>query len=205
MAGSFPLTTGFTTLDFTSNTNTRVSVSVSGKTQRLQTGSQNWSFSLRSPKKDRADAMVDYAFLVTQNGQAESFTIVPPVISNARGTASGTPVVENATSTDPLLSLAAGSKNVGVKSASGTLKKGDLIKFSNHDKVYMVTEDCNMDGSSVNQLSFYPPLTTALTGGGQTITYDNVPFKVHLTGDNIKIATTTDGKFQYEFKVNEEI
>ena len=88
MAGTFPLTTGFTTLDFTSNTNTRTSVSVSGKTQRLQTGSQYWSFSLRSPKKDRADAMVDYAFLVTQNGQAESFTIVPPVITDARGNAS---------------------------------------------------------------------------------------------------------------------
>ena len=157
MAGTFPSTAGFQTLDFTSNTNTRVSVSVSGKTQRLQTGSQYWSFSLKSPKKDREDVLNDYAFLVTQNGQTESFTIVPPVISNARGTASGTPVVENATSTDPLLSLAAGSKNVGIKDASGTLKKGDLFKFSNHDKVYMVTEDCNMDGSSVNQLTFFPP------------------------------------------------
>ena len=205
MAGTFPLTTGFTTLDFTSNTNTRTSVSVSGKTQRLQTGSQYWSFSLRSPKKDRADAMVDYAFLVTQNGQAESFTIVPPVITDARGNASSTVSVANHTSVSPAMSLAAGSKNIGVTGGSGILKKGDLIKFSNHDKVYMVTEDCNMDGSSITQLSFFPALTTALTGGGQTITYDNVPFKVHLTGDNIKIATTTDGKFQYEFKVNEEI
>ena len=139
--------------------------------------------------------------MVTQNGQTESFTIVPPVISNARGTASGTPVVENATSTDPLLSLAAGSKNVGVKSASGTLKKGDLIKFSNHDKVYMLTEDVNFDGSTVDQLSFYPPLTTALTGGGQTITYNSVPFKVYLTSDSQSFSTSANGLHQYEIRM----
>jgi len=195
MAGTFPLTTGFTTLDFTSNTNTRTSVSVSGKTQRLQTGSQYWSFSLRSPKKDRADAMVDYAFLVTQNGQAETFTIVPPVVTDARGTASGT-LTNDAT-------VAAGQSACQTDGGSGTLKKGDLIKFSNHDKVYMVTADVTISGTN-DAISFFPPLVTGLTNS-TTITYDDVPFKVHLTGDNIKIATTTDGKFQYEFKVNEEI
>lgn len=205
MAGTFPSTAGFQTLDFTSNTNTRVSVSVSGKTQRLQTGSQYWSFTLKSPKKDRADVLEDYAFLVTQNGQPESFTIFPPVVTDARGTASGTITVANHTSVSPLMSLAAGSKNIGVSGGSGTLKKGDLIKFSNHDKVYMITEDANLDGSTIDQLSFFPPLTTALTGGGQTITYDNVPFKVYLTGDNIQYKSSTDGKFQYQIKVNEEI
>ena len=195
MAGTFPSTAGFQTLDFTSNTNTRVSVSVSGKTQRLQTGSQYWSFSLRSPKKDRADAMVDYAFLVTQNGQAETFTIVPPVVTDARGTASGT-LTNDAT-------VAAGQSACQTDGGSGTLKKGDLIKFSNHDKVYMVTADVTISGTN-DAISFFPPLVTGLTNS-TTITYDDVPFKVHLTGDNIKIATTTDGKFQYEFKVNEEI
>ena len=111
----------------------------------------------------------------------------------------------NHTSVSPLMSLAAGSKNIGVSGGSGTLKKGDLIKFSNHDKVYMITEDANLDGSTIDQLSFFPPLTTALTGGGQTITYDNVPFKVYLTGDNIQYKSSTDGKFQYQIKVNEEI
>ena len=162
MAGTFPLTTGFTTLDFTSNTNTRTSVSVSGKTQRLQTGSQYWSFSLRSPKKDRADAMVDYAFLVTQNGQAETFTIVPPVVTDARGTASGT-LTNDAT-------VAAGQSACQTDGGSGTLKKGDLIKFSNHDKVYMVTADVTISGTN-DAISFFPPLVTGLTNS-TTITYD---------------------------------
>lgn len=196
MSGSFPSTTGFTTLDFTSNTNTRTSVSVSGKTQRLQTGSQYWSFSLKSPKKDRADVMVDYAFLVTQNGQADTFTIVPPVVTDARGTASGT-ITINAT-------YAAGQSLVKGNGGAGTLKKGDLIKFSNHTKVYMITEDINMDASSEDFFHIYPPLVTGLTNS-TTVTYDDVPFKVYLTGDNIQYKSSTDGKFQYQIKVNEEI
>ena len=196
MSGSFPSTTGFTTLDFTSNTNTRTSVSVSGKTQRLQTGSQYWSFTLKSPKKDRADVMSDYAFLVTQNGQADTFTIVPPVITDARGTASGV-ITINAT-------YAAGQSLVKGNGGSGTLKKGDIIKFSNHDKVYMITEDVNMDSSSEDFFNIYPPLVTGITNS-TTVTYDNVPFKVYLTGDNIQYKSSTDGKFQYQIKVNEEI
>ena len=130
---------------------------------------------------------------------------MPPVISSSKGTASGTVTVVNATSSAPVLSLAAGSKNVGVSGGSGTLKKGDLIKFSNHDKVYMLTEDANLDGSTVDQLSFYPPLTTALTGGGQTITYNSVPFKVYLNSDTATFSTSADGLHQYEISLNEDI
>jgi hypothetical protein len=205
MSGTFPLQAGFTTTNFSSQTTSRVTVSVSGKTQRIKTGQQFFTFKLKSPKMTRLQVDADFSFIAAQDGQVESFTIVPPVISSSKGTASGTVTVVNATSSAPVLSLAAGSKNVGVSGGSGTLKKGDLIKFSNHDKVYMLTEDVNLDGSTVDQLSFYPPLTTALTGGGQTITYNSVPFKVYLNSDTATFSTSTDGLHQYEISVNEEI
>ena len=205
MSGTFPLQAGFTTTNFSSQTTSRVTVSVSGKTQRIKTGQQFFTFKLKSPKMTRLQVDADFSFIAAQDGQVESFTIVPPVISSSKGTASGTVTVVNATSSAPVLSLAAGSKNVGVRGGSGTLKKGDLIKFSNHDKVYMLTEDVNLDGSTVDQLSFYPPLTTALTGGGQTITYNSVPFKVYLNSDTATFSTSTDGLHQYEISVNEEI
>lgn len=205
MSGTFPLSAGFETLDFQSNTTTRVTVSVSGKTQRIKAGGQFWSFKLKSPAMTRSDMMADYAFIVQQDGQFDSFTIVPPTISSTRGTASGTITVANVTSTTPSLSLAAGSTAVGVSGGTGTLKKGDLFKFSNHDKVYMITEDVNLDGSTVDRLPFYPALTTALTGGGQTITYTNVPFKVYLDTDEQKFITQADNTYKYEIVVNEEI
>ena len=205
MSGSFPITAGFSTLDFQSNTNSRVTVSVSGKTQRIKTGSQFWSFKLKSPAMTRAQLMADFAFIVQQDGQVESFTIVPPTISSTRGTASGTVTVANVTSSSPSLSLATGSQSIGVSGGTGTLKKGDLIKFSNHNKVYMITEDVDLDGSSVDRIQFYPPLTTALTGGGQTITYNNVPFTVYMDRDEQKYITQADGTFKYEIVMNEEI
>ena len=205
MSGTFPLQAGFTTTNFTSQTQSRVTVSVSGKTQRIKTGAQFFSFKLKSPRMTRAEVDADFSFIAAQDGQVESFTIVPPVISSTKGTASGTLTVVNATSSSPVLSLAAGSKNVGISGGTGTLKKGDLIKFSNHDKVYMLTEDVDLDGSTVDQLSFYPPLTTALTGGGQTITYNSVPFKVFLDQDAQSFSTSADGLHQYEISVSEEI
>lgn len=205
MSGAFPISAGFQTLDFQSNTTTRVTVSVSGKTQRIRVGGQFWSFKLKSPAMTRADMMADYAFLVQQDGQFEAFTIVPPEISSTRGTATGTITVANVTSTSPALSLAAGSTAVGVTGGSGTLKKGDLIKFSNHNKVYMITEDVDLDGSTVDRLPIYPALTTALTGGGQTVTYTAVPFTVYLDTDEQKFITQADGTYKYEIVVNEEI
>lgn len=205
MSGTFPLQAGFRTTNFSSQTTSRVTVSVSGKTQRIKTGQQFFTFKLKSPKMTRLQVDADFSFIAAQDGQVESFTIVPPVISSTKGTASGTVTVVNATSLAPVLSLAAGSKNIGISGGTGTLKKGDLIKFSNHDKVYMLTEDVNLDGSTVDQLSFYPPLTTALTGGGQTITYNSVPFKVYLNSDTATFSTSADGLHQYEISVNEEI
>jgi hypothetical protein len=196
MSGAFPNTTGFRTLDFQSNTNSRVSVSVSGKSQRIKTGQQFWSLKVQSPSKDRADFMADYSFIVQQDGQVESFTFVPPGIGSTRGTATGT-ITLNAT-------YGIGSSLVKGNGGSGTLKKGDLIKFSNHNKIYMLTQDINMDSSSEDFINFYPPLTTAVTNS-TTVTYENVPITVYQDSDNIKFVTQSDGTFRYELVLNEEI
>ena len=196
---------GFTTLDFQTNTNTRTTTSVSGITHRIKTGNQYWSFKLKSPAMTKADMMADYSFIVQQDGMYGSFTIVPSEIGSTRGTASGTITVNTTVSTDPVLSPALGSSNVAVDTvATGTLLTGDLVKFSNHDKVYMLTADVNLDGSSVNQMSIYPPLTTAVTGS-HTVTYNSVPLKVYQDKDQIKFVTQADGLYKYEITLNEEI
>jgi hypothetical protein len=195
MSGVFPITAGFQTLDFQSNTNSRVSVSVSGKSQRIKTGAQFWSFKLKSPAMTRAQVMADFAFIVQQDGQVESFTIVPPEIASTRGTASGT-LTNDAT-------VAAGQSACQTDGGSGTLKKGDLIKFSNHDKVYMITSDITISGTN-DAISFYPPLVTGITNS-TTVTYNSVPIKVYFDKDEQKYITQADGTFKYEIVMNEEI
>jgi hypothetical protein len=196
MSGTFPSTVGFETLDFQSNVQNRVTVAVSGKAQRIRVGAQYWSFKLKSPAMTRADFMTAYSFIVKQDGQYGSFTVVPPTIASTRGTASGT-VTVNAT-------VAAGQLTCNTTGGTGTLKKGDLIKFSNHDKVYMLTEDVDLDGSTVDTLNFYPNLVTGITNT-TTITYNNVPLKVYLDSDQQKYITQADGTYKYEITLNEEI
>jgi hypothetical protein len=195
MSGTFP-TVGFTTLDFQSNNNSKITTSMSGRTQRIKTGAQYWSFKLQSPPLSRADFFAQYSFVVQQEGQVGSFTIVPPVISSTRGTASGT-VTVNAT-------VAAGQSTCNSTGGTGTLKKGDLIKFSNHDKVYMLTEDVNLDGSTVDTLNFYPALTTGITNTS-TVTYSSVPFTVYFDSDNLSYSANVDGTYTYQITCNEEI
>jgi hypothetical protein len=195
MSGTFP-TAGFSTLDFQSNNNSKITTSMSGRTQRIKTGAQYWSFKLQSPALSRADFFAQYSFVVQQDGQIESFTIVPPVVSSTRGTATGT-VTVNAT-------VAAGQLTCNSAGGSGTLKKGDLIKFSNHDKVYMLTADVDLDSSTVDTLNFYPALTTGITNT-TTLTYNNVPFTVYLDSDNLSYTSSVNGTYQYQINCNEEI
>lgn len=195
MSGTFP-TVGFETLDFQSNVTNRITTAVSGKAQRIRIGAQYWSFKLKSPAMTRSEFMTAYSFIVKQDGQFGSFTVVPPVISTTTGTATGT-ITVNAT-------YAAGVLECKSTGGSGTLKKGDLIKFSNHDKVYMLTEDVDLDASSVDTLNFYPNLVTSITNT-TTVTYNSVPFKVYLDKDEQKYITQADNTYKYEITVNEEI
>ena len=103
----------------------------------------------------------------------------------------------------------AGSTAVGITddgTPAGTLKKGDLIKFSNHDKVYMLTETLTLaNDSAVKQMSFFPPLVETITGGSTTVTYNNVPFKVFFMTDELSYEVQNDGLYRYEISVREEL
>jgi hypothetical protein len=195
MSGLFP-TANFTTLNFESNVSSKTTRSLSGRTQRIKTGGQFWSFKLQSPPLTKDEFFIQYSFIVQQEGQVESFVIVPPEISSTRGTASGTVTVNEATG--------AGATVCKTTGGTGTLKNGDLIKFTNHDKVYMLTADTNLDGSTVDTLTFYPPLVSEITTS-TTLTYVNVPFTVFLDSDILSFSTGADGTYRYEINCNEEI
>jgi hypothetical protein len=208
MSGTFPSTDGFQTIEFQSNVRNRISSSVSNITQRVKVGGQYWSFKLQSPPMERASFMADYSFLISQDGRYGTFTIVPPVISNTTGTMTGILTVADVEMTNPTASTAAGSTQIAVQDDStvGTLKKGDLIKFSNHNKVYMVVDDLNLNGSStLGFLNFYPALTTSVDGGTTTITYNNVPFTVFLDEDEISFSVDQSNLYRYELKISEEL
>jgi hypothetical protein len=196
MAGAFPISTAqLTSLGIKSIQNTIISKSVSGKKLARQIDGQRWAFTIQIITAKRSDVYGELmAFIVKQRSGKENFTIVPPEIEDARGTASGTP---NGTAS-------AGATSITLAgTGTGTLKAGDFIKFASHDKVYMVVADQN--DISTGSLTIEPPLTTAITNSD--IQYDNVPFTVHLTNDVQEfgaVGNDKDGNLLYQFELDVE-
>ena len=196
MAGAFPISTAqFTSLGIKSIQNTIISKSVSGKKLARQIDGQRWAFTIQIITAKRSDVYGDLmAFIVKQRSGKENFTIVPPEIEDARGTASGTP---NGTASAGATSITLGG------SGTGTLKAGDFIKFASHDKIYMVVAD--QSDISTGSLTIEPPLTTAVSSSD--IQFDNVPFTVHLTNDIQEfgaVGNDKDGNLLYQFELDVE-
>ena len=199
MAGAFPISTAqFESLGIKSIQNTIISKSVSGKKLARQIDGQRWGFTARIITAKRSDVYGELmAFIIKQRSGKENFTIIPPEVEDARGTASGTP---HGTASAGATSITLGG------TGTGTLKAGDFIKFANHDKVYMVVAD--QSDISTGSLTIEPPLTTAVSSSN--ITYDNVPFTVYLINDMQEfgvVGADKDGNllYQFEFDVEEAL
>jgi hypothetical protein len=196
MSGTFPISSAnFKTLGIKSIQETILSKTVSGKKLARQIDGQRWAFTASIITAKRSDVYGELmAFIIKQRSGKENFTIIPPEIEDARGTASGTP---NGTASAGATSITIGG------SATGTLKAGDFIKFANHDKVYMVVAD--QADISTGTLTIEPPLVTAVSS--TNIQYDNVPFTVYLTNDVQEfgaVGADHNGNVLYQFEIDVE-
>jgi hypothetical protein len=196
MSGAFPISSAnFQTMGIRSIQNTIISKSQSGKKLSRQIDNQRFGFTAKIIIGKRSDIYGELmAFIMKQRSQKENFTIIPPEIEDARGTASGTP---NGTASAGATSITLGG------TGTGTLLSGDYIKFANHDKVYMVVAD--QSDISTGSLTIEPPLTTAVSSSD--ITYDNVPFTVHLTNDVQEfgsVGADKDGNLLYQYELDLE-
>ena len=191
MSGSYPTTPVPRSAKISSQQNTIVSVTSSGRKQARQIDGQRFTITLQYPPMSRSEFSPIKAFIMKQRSQLETFTVIPPATeSDAQGTASGTPT---GTASAGATSITLGG------SGSGTLKAGDYIKFANHNKVYMVVAD--QSDISTGTLTIEPPLTTAVSGAN--ITFDDVPFTVSLTSDIQEYNIGTTNLYVYELDVVE--
>ena len=199
MSGAFPISTAkFSTMGIKSIQTTIISKSDSGKKLARQIDGQRFAFTVKIVTGNRSDIYGELmAFIMKQRSGKENFTIVPPEIKNARGTASGSPT---GTASAGATSITLGG------TGTGTLLSGDYIKFSNHDKVYMVVAD--QSDISTGSLTIEPPLTTAVSS--TDIAFDNVAFTVYLTNDIQEFGAVGADKngniiYEYQFDVEESL
>ena len=203
MSGAFPISTAnFESLGIKSIQNTIISKSQSGKKLARQIDNQRFGFTARIITAKRSDVYGDLmAFIVKQRSGKENFTIIPPEIEDARGSETGTVLVNGVHAVgDTTIAMDAFAGD-----SSGRFKAGDFLKFASHDKVYMVVSDVT-SSSNAATVTIEPPLTTALADDS-VVTYDNVPFTVHLTNDIQEfgaVGADKDGNLLYQFELDVE-
>ena len=139
MSGAFPISSSkFETLGIKSIQPTLISKSISGKKLSRTIDAQRWAFTISVITSTRATAYGELmAFIVKQRSGKENFTVVPPEIEDARGSETGSVLVNGAQSAGDTTIAMDGFAGDG----AGRFKAGDFIKFASHTKVYMVVSD----------------------------------------------------------------
>ena len=200
MSGQFPTSPNFRSLNFKDNRPTLVNQTLSGKKQVRQIGSQYFSFTVQMPPLQQEKAQEVFAFLQKQKGSFEDFTIVAPLDNLGAGKSeTDIQVVGAHTSGDASIALDGFTAN-----QTGALKAGDLIKFANHSKVYMVQSDIDSNGSGALTVLISPNLVASLADN-EAVTVNKPSFTVYLENNEIMYSTDASGFYSISFDVREVI
>jgi hypothetical protein len=198
MSGQFPTSPAPSSVAIASDQTTIVSTTTSGRRQARQIDGQKFKLTAKFPIMTRAEFAPIKAFIMKQRSQLNTFTFIPPTISNSQGVASTVLNVDGA--------LSAGTTTANIDnmtvSTNGILKAGDYFRFTGQEKVYMAVEDLNADGYGEGTLTFEPPLRSNVADN-TIIIYDNVDFTVGLTSDIQEYTIGTSNYFQYEIDLIE--
>ena len=193
MSGTFPTTPIPSSVSISTNQNTIVTTTASGRRQSRQIDGQRFKLRVTFPIMTRTQFAPILAFVVKQRSQIESFTFTPPTLDDSLGVATGVIRVNGA--------ILAGVTSVAIdgmaNSTSGVFKAGDFFRFTGQTKVYMVMADVSSNGSGQGTLTFEPPLRTNVSDNAILI-YSNVDFTVGFTGDVQEFNISTENYFQYE-------
>lgn len=189
---SYPTSPEFAAINLQSKSRNVTSETKSGRMQVRSIGSQQWQFTAQYTTLTRNNFMPVYAFCVSQGGQLGTFEVTPPVISSTRGTVTGTMQTNEVGSV--------GESAIDVDGISGTIKAGDLIRFNNHTKVYMVVSDLTGNGT----LNITPALTEAVPIN-TIVLYNDVSFTMRLANDIQEFDVNGKDLFNFEVDLIEVI
>ena len=200
MSGQFPTSPAPKDASIGSIQNTIVSVTTSGRVQTRQIDGQKFSISLDYPPMSRSNFAPIKAFIMKQRARLNTFTVIPPIVSNAQGVATGTISVDGAITSGATTCTIDGMAT----STNDILKAGDYFRFTGQNKVYMAVEDLDSDGTGSGTLTFEPPLRSNVADNVVLI-YDNVDFTVRLSNDIQEYSIVTNDLYKYQIDLIENL
>lgn len=200
--GNWPSTIGFRTVNFRAVSSTKQTTTQSGRRIRVSTAGTRFSTTIQYPRMALANFKPIQAVATRLEGPLNSFDITLPSVSENQSGVIGIIATVDGTN-------AAGSSSVNIatnKNSQTIMKAGDVIRFPSHNKVYMLTADATTDGTGDVAVAITPNLIEAVNDdGSSTVTVDDVPFRMTLTGDIQEYKYATDGTVSYEIDIIEEV
>lgn len=177
-----PIVTPFT---ITSNEPFYEVETASLKIQRASQGVQRWELSFSTINTEQTE--VNTLLGIVTNTVGVDTMVMPQLPSVADSDVTGIVLVGGTT--------AVGSTNISIDPslASGLLPTGSFVQFANHDKIYMLTSDLDLSGSSLTTVNIFPGLRAAQSASDGLNVKDSVIFKHYRLSDNINGITFSDG------------
>lgn len=201
LIGTFPTSPGFQSVQLKINTTTSGTTALSGRRIRSATGTTVFGATAVFPIMSQTEFRPILAFITQARGALNSFDVTFPEISKS-----------SLTSTSHTITVASdtvgGSTEIPITATTSDgddiVKVGDLVRFSNHTKVYMVTETLTESSAGNHFMKITPGLVNGISTGN-TVTYNDVPFRMTLANDVQEIQVGTEQLYRYELDFIEEI
>ena len=192
-------------VSLTSTTQTYSSVSQNLSVETRSRGIQRWEMSLDWAPLSRERAMQVYSFFIGQQGSFDTFQVVLPSPINATAGSQvdsdveGPPmVVDSRTTLSRSIIVANFNRSATV------MKAGDFFKFSNHEKLYMVTQDLVTNGAGIGTINFTPPIISSVVTGTDTGTLNVHEGGTEIIHTNSHITCSLKTE-QFEIPIDENV
>jgi len=179
---------------------TLVSTTNALTTQRRTTGAHRIRLEYTYAPMDADEMQPFIAFFSAMQGQTKAFKLnVPKELIN-----DSTHIADSSTHTSTG-SYSAGTREVTVNGFGNNLttaiKGGNLVQFSNHDKIYIVSANGGSDGSGNCKIRIEPGLIENITSSHSLNTFsDDIP--LHAIFAKSEIQFDVNSALLYGFKIN---
>lgn len=205
---------GFAKVKFTSDNNTQVSRTISGRGITASPSYHKWTFDIGYNPLTRAEFDPVSAFLESRRGRLNPFFVILPQHAAPKDTAFAANTLTASVTT-------AGSPTIMINSTVaivGEPSPGDFFTITdsgdvNHKKAYKVlrveTASTYLVGttaptSTQRRIWTQPPITRAVTAGA-TINFVNPKFRVTQKGDTLEYDLDTDNLYQFSLSLEETL
>lgn len=192
---AFPTGIKFSNVELNTVQPVQITKSLSGREERNILSSQYWTLTANFSNLSDADRKLLMGFYSAQSGGLNAFNLqLPDPLGDSSAGFTGTITLSG--------TEAIGQTEIGVTTSelsSTILKSGDLVRFSGHNKVYMVTSDVTTDGTGAANIDIFPALQVEETNT-TTISHTDVNITVRFP-ENLSFAMGPElfGSFSITF------